>query len=298
MAIALTPFRAFLNFLPLPSVLLHLITVPELAGIVPADAVKALADSVSLPLDVTAVTAATKEPAAESLTDNQKAALKTIFAAVMGATPEQYGAAVNDLIARYTSGTVAPSEASLVALAKLLNEQYPGDVGLLCVFLLNIVDCNVGDAIFLGANVPHAYISGDIVECMATSDNVVRAGLTPKLRDVPTLVSMLTYEAGPAERQYLTCTEFNRDPTTKIYDPPIAEFSVLRVHLAKDEVTTHRPIDGPSVAVVTNGEVIIYWGYEQELIVTRGDVVFLAAGREYKWQATKDTEVFRAFVEA
>ena len=37
-------------------------------------------------------------------------------------------------------------------------------------------------AIYLGANVPHAYISGEIVECMATSDNVIRAGLTPKLR--------------------------------------------------------------------------------------------------------------------
>ena len=37
-------------------------------------------------------------------------------------------------------------------------------------------------AIYLGANVPHAYISGQIVECMATSDNVIRAGLTPKLR--------------------------------------------------------------------------------------------------------------------
>jgi len=37
-------------------------------------------------------------------------------------------------------------------------------------------------AIYLAANVPHAYVSGELVECMATSDNVVRAGLTPKLR--------------------------------------------------------------------------------------------------------------------
>ncbi len=37
-------------------------------------------------------------------------------------------------------------------------------------------------AMYLAANVPHAYIAGEAVECMATSDNVVRAGLTPKLR--------------------------------------------------------------------------------------------------------------------
>lgn len=133
---------------------------------------------------------------------------------------------------------------------------------------------------------------------MAQSDNVVRAGLTPKLRDVPTLVEMLTYEAGPAERQLLKPTEFNRDPATMLFDPPIAEFSVLRVHLAKDEVTTHRPIEGPSVTVITNGEAIISWGKAGELIVTRGDVVFMAAGIEYQWQARDDTEAFRAFVEA
>lgn len=42
--------------------------------------------------------------------------------------------------------------------------------------------CLTLQAIYLAANVPHAYVSGELVECMATSDNVIRAGLTPKLR--------------------------------------------------------------------------------------------------------------------
>lgn len=133
---------------------------------------------------------------------------------------------------------------------------------------------------------------------MATSDNVVRAGLTPKLRDVPTLVNMLTYEAGPADKQQLVPDEFNRDPATKIFDPPIDEFTVLRTHLAKDEVTTHRPIDGPSIAIVTNGEATLEWERGGSLPIARGDVIFLGAGVEYKWQASQDIEVFRAFVEA
>ena len=54
-----------------------------------------------------------------------------------------------------------------------------------------------GEALFLGANEPHAYLYGDCVECMAASDNVVRAGLTPKFKDVETLTSMLTYTDGP-----------------------------------------------------------------------------------------------------
>lgn len=54
-----------------------------------------------------------------------------------------------------------------------------------------------GEGLFLAANEPHAYISGECVECMAASDNVVRAGLTPKFKDVETLTAMLTYLDGP-----------------------------------------------------------------------------------------------------
>lgn len=71
--------------------------------------------------------------------------------------------------------------------------RYPGDVGVVAPYLLNTIVLKPGDAIFLAANEPHAYLSGDCVEVMACSDNVVRAGLTPKLRDVPTLCGMLSY---------------------------------------------------------------------------------------------------------
>lgn len=75
-----------------------------------------------------------------------------------------------------------------------LEKEYPGDVGVLAAFLMNYVTLNPGEALCLGANELHAYVSGDCIECMATSDNVVRAGLTPKKRDVKTLCDMLTYK--------------------------------------------------------------------------------------------------------
>jgi mannose-6-phosphate isomerase len=62
-------------------------------------------------------------------------------------------------------------------------DQFPGDVGTLAVFFLNYVKLQPGEAIYLAANEPHAYLSGELVEAMANSDNVIRAGLTPKLRD-------------------------------------------------------------------------------------------------------------------
>lgn len=75
-----------------------------------------------------------------------------------------------------------------------LEKQYTGDIGVISAFFFNYVKLNPGEALYLDANEPHAYISGDCVECMAASDNVVRAGLTPKHRDVQTLCSMLTYK--------------------------------------------------------------------------------------------------------
>lgn len=75
-----------------------------------------------------------------------------------------------------------------------LEKQYPADIGVISAFFFNYVKLNPGEALYLGADEPHAYVSGECIECMATSDNVVRAGLTPKHRDVQTLCSMLTYK--------------------------------------------------------------------------------------------------------
>lgn len=75
-----------------------------------------------------------------------------------------------------------------------LEKQYPADIGVLSVFFLNYLQLVPGEAVCLDANEPHAYLSGEIVECMAASDNVVRAGFTPKYRDTQTLCSMLTYK--------------------------------------------------------------------------------------------------------
>lgn len=76
-----------------------------------------------------------------------------------------------------------------------LSTDFPGDVGVLCPLLLNCVRLSPGHSFFCGPNEPHAYISGDCIECMAPSDNVVRSGLTPKFKDVDVLCDMLTYRS-------------------------------------------------------------------------------------------------------
>lgn len=160
MAIALTPFFAFLNFLPLPTLLLNLLTVPELDPLIPSDLTSSLAASLTLPTtrppDPLFFTPTVSPP-----TDAQKDILKQIFGALMSAPEEAVKKSVKSLIERYkTCEGVAEGEKVLVDLAIMLDEQYPGDVGVLCVFMLNVVELKRGEAAFLGAKMPHAYIKG------------------------------------------------------------------------------------------------------------------------------------------
>lgn len=62
----------------------------------------------------------------------------------------------------------------------------------------------------------------DCMECMANSDNVVRAGLTPKFKDVDVLTGMLTFEAGKDWIMPSVELEIGK----LLYKPPVDEFAV------------------------------------------------------------------------
>ena len=142
-------------------------------------------------------------------------------------------------------------------------------------------------------------VCADIIECMATSDNVIRAGLTPKLRDIPNLVSGLTYGAGDASRHMVKPTAFDSAAHTKLYDPPIPEFSVLQALVPAGQTEAHPPIDGPSIAIITGGSGALEWAGEK-LGIAEGDVIFIGASTSVKLNAGGSSQlvVYRAFVEA
>ncbi|KAG6917106.1 hypothetical protein DXG01_003926 [Tephrocybe rancida] len=282
MALAITPFIALCGFRPLPSIAAFLKLTPELAALIPQaiqDKFVALSNS------------------ADPTGPAEKAALRDLFSAVMTADEATFKPLLEALVARYAAGGVKDGEGAEIAeLVLRCNNQFPGDIGSFCAFLLNYVTLEPGEAIFLGAGEPHAYIYGECMECMANSDNVIRAGLTPKLRDIPNLVSGLTYNASPAAKHLVSPSSFGSAST--LYDPPISEFSVVQVKLAPGAREKHRSIDGPSIAIVTDGAGAVDWGGEK-LEVGLGDVFFVGAGTEITFGA-RDGEfvVYRAFVEA
>ena len=114
-------------------------------------------------------------------------------------------------------------------------DMYPGDIGVLCVLLLNLVKLEPGQAMFCDAGDLHAYLDGFGVELMANSDNVLRGGLTPKHVDVDELLRTLTFE----DRDVPILTEINGR-----YETPVEEFllSVTRVD-GEENVFTERSIE-------------------------------------------------------
>ena len=152
----------------------------------------------------------------------------------------------------------------------------------------------------------------DIVETMATSDNVIRAGLTPKLRDVPNLIATLTYTAADASKHAVKPQPFGpagtQDPfadapsESALYDPPAPEFSVVRVRAPAGGSSRHEALRGPSLFIVTRGDGKVHWageGGEAGEMLREGRVFFVGARTAVTFEAGSvgELEVYRAFVE-
>jgi mannose-6-phosphate isomerase len=149
----------------------------------------------------------------------------------------------------------------------------------------------------------------DIIECMASSDNVVRAGFTPKFKDVSTLTTMLTYSYAPISEQKMTPEDYpyvklNRNAYSSassvlLYDPPIEEFSVARTELkGSGAKASFDPIQGPSIVICTAGNGNISVGPKVEEIKP-GYVFFVGATAECVLESTGDEDFvsFKAFCE-
>ncbi len=144
---------------------------------------------------------------------------------------------------------------------------------------------------------------------MAASDNVVRAGFTPKFKDVPTLVSMLTYNYAPISEQKmapvdypyatLSATAWTSGSSCILYDPPIEEFSVIKTDLKKAGAkATFEAIAGPSIVLCTQGAGKISVGPKTEEMLS-GHIFFVGATAELVLESSSSEPfvTFKAFCE-
>lgn len=183
-----------------------------------------------------------------------------------------------------------------------LSEQYDkADNGtLVALVTMNYLKLKEGDSLYIPADGIHAYLSGDIIECMARSNNVLNTGFCPRAdRDsVDMFCACLTFTPHDAKEAMLPSTSFDgsKNGKTKLYAPPLSEFSMLATTLGDGESETIRKLGGPSVLIVTEGEGTMK-ADGKEYKLSEGYVYFVGQGTEIEFKATKQIKAFTAFVE-
>ncbi|MEW1872944.1 mannose-6-phosphate isomerase, class I [Streptomyces caelestis] len=209
----------------------------------------------------------------------EEAALREVLTAVLTADPDEMARTVTEAAAACDrlGGPYAPYAD--------IAHHYPGDPGVIAAMLLNHVRLQPGEALFLGAGVPHAYLDGLGVEIMANSDNVLRCGLTPKHVDVPELLRIVRFEAGDPG---VLRPEAGPDGE-EVYETPIDEFRLSRYVLPAGGATHDLTLTAPQILLCTAGSVRVG---EHEL--TPGASVFVPSGE--KTEASGTGTLFRATV--
>ncbi|KAH3910338.1 mannose-6-phosphate isomerase [Parastagonospora nodorum] len=183
-----------------------------------------------------------------------------------------------------------------------LAEQYDkADNGtLVALITMNYLQLKEGESIYIPADGIHAYLSGDIIECMARSNNVLNTGFCPRAdRDsVEMFTSCLTFTPHDVKDCMLPSQSFGKSSNgkSKLYAPPLSEFSMYATTLAAGESDTINKIGGPSVMIVTEGEgTLKAEGKEHKL--SAGYIFFVGQGVELEFSATKTLKAFTAFAE-
>ncbi|WEH17556.1 mannose-6-phosphate isomerase, class I [Streptomyces sp. VNUA24] len=175
----------------------------------------------------------------------EEAALREVLTAILGADPEETAHTVTEAAAACArlGGAYAPYAD--------IAHHYPGDPGVLAAMLLNHVTLQPGEALFLGAGIPHAYLNGLGVEIMANSDNVLRCGLTPKHVDVPELLRVVRFEAtDPGVLRPEAAPDGE-----ELYETPIDEFRLSRYVLPEATAPHDLTRATPQILLCTAGSV-------------------------------------------
>lgn len=209
----------------------------------------------------------------------EEAALREVLTAVLSADREDMARTVTE--AATACARLGGDYAPYADIA----QHYPGDPGVIAAMLLNHVRLQPGEALFLGAGIPHAYLNGLGVEIMANSDNVLRCGLTPKHVDVPELLRIVRFEASDPG---VLRPEASADGE-EVYETPIDEFRLSRYVLPQTTPARDLTLPTPQILLCTAGSV-----RTGDIELAPGQSVFVPANE--KAEVSGPGTVFRATV--
>ena len=193
--------------------------------------------------------------------------LRVLFEALLILEGEAKKAAIAELL------TYAANQTSLVfETIKQLAAVYPDDMGIFSPLLLNVVKLNPGEAMFLYAETPHAYLQGLALEVMANSDNVLRAGLTPKYIDIDALISNIRFDVTEPEN-ILMQPEVSGNQAK--YPIPVQDFS-FSILTNESSLNENIHMTSASVLFCEHGQFEVACA-QNAVTVEKGESVFVPA---------------------
>ncbi len=135
------------------------------------------------------------------------------------------------------------------AAIRSVQHDYPGDIGLIVLLTMRHRILDPGSYAFVPAGVLHVYLRGAAVEVLANSDNVVRAGLTPKKIDVRELLRIVDVDG------QMTPEPGRRQGRVVHYPVSVPQFRLARVDPgAAPELVE---FSGPRIVLSIGGSLLV-----------------------------------------
>jgi len=220
-----------------------------------------------------------------------------LYKKVMTLPQEEVNRSLQPLLDRilpvYKSGSLPKSSPDYWAAKASVT--FPGtngaiDRGIFSVYLFNLVQLNKGEAIFQDAGVPHAYLEGQNVEIMASSDNVLRGGLTTKYIDVPELLKHVKTEA-----THVQVLKGDTAGEETVYKTPAPDFELSAFRLAAGAATAFTA-SSAEIIMLTSGEALAVAEGEEVLLQKGQLAAIISAGTRVVLQTKTRAVIFRAAV--
>ncbi|MEK0306257.1 mannose-6-phosphate isomerase, class I [Bifidobacterium favimelis] len=294
MVVALEPFVASVGFVPISGQLTLLRAVDHPLARLMADALTARTFRLGVPPERFAQADAMMPVSSLTWPDSRRRIFRAFHAAVT--SPPEEGEGICEALEE--AMRELKGARSLAALSNALEaaRAFPGDPSVLCLLMLNPVCLEEGESVYIPAGTPHAYIHGTAAEIMTNSDNVLRAGMTPKHKDLPDFLKSLDCQPSvPIDpSSSMLATLIMRNMVT--YRPNIREYMLVYGHVEEEGATwplmnalVHRygnlvdrigprqlviPRRGPRILLCTEGGLCCQAG-SQTVLLGQGEAVFI-----------------------
>lgn len=260
-----SPERTYKDNWPKPEIMVALDDFHTLTGFRDPERTAGLFDAIASDPDVHRLVAPLRARGGE-------AGVQEVFLDVL-ALDESRLHVLDTVLAGAVSHRDAPGELGRFARTALeLDQVFPRDPGILAALLLNRVELSPGEALYIPCGQMHAHLRGTGIEVMASSDNVVRGGLTSKHIAVDDLVQVVNYSW--IDPEVLTGTQ--TAPGVWDYPTHCHEFDVWRLDVDAGAPLSVPAPEGARIALVTSGAVTLADGV-RTIPLTTGESVFIPA---------------------